>query len=82
MIAVLTHTWNDVARSIWPGASYTNGEGPFATVRGCGGSTTVFLHPTIEQARAAMRRMHPGGVNGWCTQRHVLIELHMGPTDE
>jgi hypothetical protein len=75
MTAVLTHTWNDVARQVWPGAAWVHGEGKFATVRGCGGQTTVLLHPTVEKARSALRRMHPGGVNGWCDQLHVLIEL-------
>jgi hypothetical protein len=82
MSAVLTHTWNDVARAIWPDASYVNGEGQFATVRGCGDRRTVCLHPTVEQARAAMRLMHPGGVGGPCMRKHVLLELSDRLRDE
>jgi hypothetical protein len=72
--AVLAHTWQDVARQVWPGASWVLGEGRFATVRGCGGKTTVLLHPTVEEARGALRRIHPGIVRN-CEQKHVLIEL-------
>ena len=76
MNAVLTsRTWNEFARQVWPDARWVVGEGPFATVRGCGGTRTVLLHPTVEQARSALRRIHPGGVRGWCEQKHVLIEL-------
>lgn len=81
MTVVLTRTWNDVARQVWPEARYVVGEGPFATVRGCGGKTTVLLHPTLEQARHALRHMHTA--DEWCQQRHVLIELpDGGPLDE
>jgi hypothetical protein len=75
MNAVLTRTWNDLACSIWPCATWVLGEGQFATIRGCGGKTTVLLHPTVEQARIALRNMHPGGTHGQCDQLHVLIEL-------
>jgi hypothetical protein len=75
MSAVLACTWQDVARQVWPGATWVLGEGQFATIRGCGGKTTVLLHPTVEEARAALRRMHPGGTHGQCAQPHVLIEL-------
>jgi hypothetical protein len=74
MTAVLTHAWQDVARLVWPGAAWVLGEGHFATIRGCGGQTTVLLHPTVEEARSALRRMHPGIVRN-CELKHVLIEL-------
>jgi hypothetical protein len=70
-----TKTWIDVARRLWPDAAYVTGDGPFATVRGCG-RTTVVLHPTVEQARVALRDMHPGS-DGWCLQKHVLIALDL-----
>lgn len=79
MSTVLTRTWQDVARHLWPDARWVLGEGQFATVRGCGGSTTVFLHSTVEQGRHALRNMHRGG--GRCDLRHVLIELN-GLLDE
>ena len=82
MTAVLTRTWNDLARRIWPGADWVLGDGQFATIRGCGGGTTVLLHETVTEARAALRNMHPLGTSGLCAQRHVLIELREGPTDE
>jgi hypothetical protein len=80
MTAVLTRSWQDVARTIWPDAQWVASEGPFATVSGCGSGTTVLLHPTAEKARGALRNMHPGGVGGPCMQKHVLIELAR-PTD-
>jgi hypothetical protein len=75
MSTVLSRTWNDLARAIWPDADYVSGEGPFATVRGCFGTRTVYLHPTVDQARAALRSMHPFGTYGQCMQKHVLIAL-------
>ena len=82
MSAVVTRTWNDLARVIWPCAAWVLGEGQFATIRGCGGQTTVLLHPSVEEARSALRRMHPGGANGRCEQRHVLIALEGAVLDE
>ncbi|MBM7807652.1 hypothetical protein JOD57_003489 [Geodermatophilus bullaregiensis] len=81
MNAVLTRTWNDLARDVWPGASWVLGEGRFATVRNCG-ATTVLLHPTEEQARAALRTMHAQGAGGRCQLRHALVELHRGRAHE
>lgn len=78
-MSTLTRTWNDLARSLWPDARYVVGEGRFATVRGCMG-TTVVLHADLDTARLALRDMHPGS-DGWCLQRHVLIALDGGPTD-
>ena len=81
MTTTIARTWNDLARDIWPDAAYVHGEGRFATVRGCMGQTTVYLHPTVEQARSALRRIHQFWGHNVCELKHVLIELHEGPTD-
>ena len=75
MTVVLTRTWKDVAKAIWPDARYVTGEGPFATVRGCGGKTTVMLHADLDTARRALRHMHDA--DEWCRQLHVLIALDL-----
>lgn len=80
-VLTVTRTWQDVARTIWPCAGWVLGDGQFATIRGCGGTTTVLLHPTLEQARGALRRMHAFGTTS-CEQRHVLIALEGAVLDE
>lgn len=61
------------ARDMFPDARYVTGEGPFATVRGCGG-LTVILHRTEAEAQEALSDMHPGQ-DGWCLRRHALVVL-------
>jgi len=61
------------ARDLFPAAAYVSGDGRWATVRMCGRATVV-LHETEQQARSALRDMHPGS-DGWCLQRHALVVL-------
>jgi hypothetical protein len=68
-----------IARSIWPGASYIRGDGPFATIRGCGDQTTVYLWPTVDQGRSALRNIHHWWGHDVCQLKHVLIELRAAP---
>jgi hypothetical protein len=70
-----THkTFLSFARCVWPEARFLPGNGPYATVRGCGG-VTVLLHPTLERAEHALQHMHPHPTDGRCDSGHVLALL-------
>lgn len=78
---------NAVAETLWPHAACVVGRGRFATVRGCTAPTTVYLHETVEQARSALRNIHPSGSRVdliRCQGRHVLVYLDepLDPADE
>ncbi|MFQ1000466.1 hypothetical protein [Modestobacter sp. SSW1-42] len=54
--------YQELAKALWPEASDVRGDGRFAAVHSCDGTTTVELHQT---ARAAMASGGP--------QRHELV---------
>ena len=66
-----------MARCIWRRAVWIEGDGPYACVAYCGRGTTVSLHETVEQARAAMREIDRLGCGGFCIGRHRVIELRL-----
>ncbi|WP_347057271.1 hypothetical protein ABC795_11235 [Blastococcus sp. HT6-30] len=63
----------ELAHAMWPEARYIHGDGRYCTVRACGGFTVV-LHETEQEARSALRRIHPVSYRG-CQLHHALVVL-------
>lgn len=63
-----------MANCIWPRAHWIIGEGPYASVSHCRG-TTVELHQTAESAEKAKRTIDASACGGACSRRHKVIAL-------
>ncbi len=66
--------WNAFARCVWPRAVWVNGEGPWASVAYCGG-TTVMLFTTLVNATDAKGSIDAYGCGGRCGGRHEVVRL-------
>jgi hypothetical protein len=63
-----------LARCIWRRSHWVLGNGAYASVSRCRG-TTVVLHPTAEQAETAKRVIDATACGGACVRRHEVIGL-------
>ena len=62
------------AKRQWPTAEWVKGDGRFAVVAHCR-HLTVTLHPTAEEAKAALATIDAGGCGGQCSKRHQLVDM-------
>jgi len=65
-----------MARCIWNRAHWMLGNGHYATVSRCRG-TTVALWATVEEAEAAKAAIDALACGGACVRRHEVIQLEM-----
>jgi hypothetical protein len=65
------------ARKRWPDAISISGNGRYATIAACNGSTTVCLWRTSREARAAKQMIDSTGCGGRCHKSvHSIADLH------
>ncbi len=62
------------ARCSWPDAAWIEGEGRWASVTNCRG-TTVMLHATLDDAVAAVAAIDRRACGGACSRHHEVVEL-------
>lgn len=71
------HRTNQVfARCIWKWAHWVAGEGQFASVSRCRG-TTVALYERLEHAEQAKRVIDSSACGGACSRRHEIVRLDL-----
>lgn len=68
------HRYETFAKCIWRRAAWVTGEGPYVTVTHCT-ALTVMLHPTIDDARQALKFIDDLGCGHACRKDHDLIRL-------
>lgn len=69
-------TW---ARCTWNRAHWVLGDGPYASVSYCRG-TTVVLHQELAKAQAAKVTIDAFGCGGACTRNHRVIQIELPDT--
>ena len=72
-------TYTAEARKRWPKVVWIDGDGRYATVSGCSGSISVYLHPTIEEADFAKENIDELGCCCGCTRDHRIVDLSSNP---
>lgn len=75
--AKVHRTYTALAKCIWRRAHWVDGDGPYATVSGCRG-TTVQLHGTVGEAERAKSAIDGSGCGGACPctgAGHKIVQL-------
>lgn len=69
-------SWRTIAKCLWSDANWVSGEGCYALVAACRG-TTVTLWTSRIQAEASKRAIDSTACGGGCTRQHEIVELSM-----
>ena len=71
-----------MAKCIWPGAHWIQGEGPYVSISYCASgpysrAITVQLFDTLQAAQAAKAGIDAGGCGGRCSRKHDIVYLKL-----
>jgi hypothetical protein len=72
-------SYRTMASCVWPWAHWVIGDGPYASVSRCRG-TTIALWPTPDAAEEAKRTIDALACGGACSRRHDVIRLDLPTT--